>query len=192
MELTVTYSLLRKNNKGSFTLFLALSLLVLISLFSMGLMQAKKHIFLQQRYIKAHKCMTHTSDAHRFYTERIILSNQLIRSTNIIGMVPKLKITMHSLKKLLQFGQEVIYLDYLRTITSYKYCKVYQITDYLNSLPFKRSNMMFFKREKSGAIKIKKRTYKKYIWFKKLKLEVKDKWKILGTKNTRKTKIKEI
>ena len=172
MASNATLTILSKNNKGSTSLFFVLSLIVLTSLFYLGLLYTKKHIFLHRRYISAYKCMKHVKTAHYFQTEKLLLSNKLIISLNVIGLLPQVKASTKSLKKLIQFGQEIIYLNYINSISLDEFCSIQQVKNYLNPTPFKRKNMMFFKREKDGTIKITKQTYKKKIWFKQLKTDI--------------------
>jgi len=161
--------MIKLNNKGSGFIQLPFLVLTIISFYLLSTELIKKHFYIQQNLVQAKECLSQLVDIHQKYNSYIKKTNDLILATHLGKMLPSLAPFSGNIRKLIQYSQEVMFLSYLFNLSSSSFCRIEQYSKFSSPKPYERSNG-FFKREKTGTVKIKKTTYSISLCFKKSKL----------------------
>ena len=159
-----------KNRRGESTILFLLTILSVLLLIYLSMLLIKREIGYQIRLIKKNECLQESITSHINYIDQIDKANQVIITSNIINLIPALKVTAQSIIKLVKMIQEFSYTMYLLNLSINKNCLISEIKDFLGPTPYERIGIKF-KRNKFGQVIIKEKDYSLSMCFKILKIK---------------------
>jgi hypothetical protein len=138
----------------------------------------KVHLINQEIYrsIELYKCEKELSKRFKQSINKILKLNTVIKSLNLLEKIPKYGQAAKITKKTLMIYQEVIWVNYLKGISSIKACFSCLISSYLSSKPLKRN--LYFSRNKNAEVKKSLLQTPKVIYSRNINGEIISFWKI--------------
>ena len=138
----------------------------------------KVHLINQEMYraIELYKCEKELSRRFKYTVNKILKLNTVIKSLNLLEKIPKYGQAAKITKKTLMIYQEVIWLNYLKDISSIKPCFSCLISSYLSSRPLKRN--LYFSRNNNAEVKKSLIQTTKVIYSRSINGEIISFWKI--------------
>ncbi len=123
-----------------------------------------------------YKCEKEISKQFKHSVNKILKINKAIKSLNALEKIPKYGQAAKITKKTLMIYQEVVWAQYLKSISSIRPCYSCIISSYVSSKPLKRN--FYFSRNKNAEVKKSLTQTPKIIHSRKINGEIISFWKI--------------